>query len=741
MNEVTLETIKNYLGNRLYNRIIRDGYPPLYLRICYEVLHFLNDSEEQVLYFNMPAEEYTNNVKKQDEYWRKTCDIVALALRLALRQDRLNPSELSYPGTWYNENDKFLLIPDEKDKEPYYYLNGVRNNNNTTLTFIWRPLVKKGVKRGDCAYPIWKKNEVIKSAKAIYRLNDIPGQLNRGFTSCNNEINILNLYDNENARYSTGFIVCSPDYGKYKFAGEDVLPVVNMLNANSRIPRSADIAIVVGDKAFDRIQQLLNALHPYGPIQKLIVYGSQPTMYLLERKPQTVTLTFKDIHDYCAANRNVEYVNPEFIAIDFPWLTDSMQSLKNILDKYRDQIGDDNAKHIYNMSRKILADINFSNTILNNFKEYFPKFLDKILDNIYNEDVFSELEDWASGLTYNSDSNPKLEKVTELGAVKAVDLDHSIYRQVKGLGGEGNIIVIDAPPHTNNPQYVNPITTLMRFHNFARVKALYYSEVESRLMDRTSFNIRRDPLYYEDIPEEQNVTADDAAFRIEDYFENDETVNYSVRRVYSVDRIEFTDKTKEIIYGDVLVYEPDESLRRMPFNVIENPSGLTITYYSQNAEESDLFNKLASAYCNLPIDRNIQYYSDLWQERLKTFVSQLDRNGISRLCQEVGIKRNVLNNHLKGKSMFMRKRPLNIILSKLISAGLLTEDEAKYVKAARKFMQVNYIDFGLKLKSALLDYKLNPDGDLPSFMQDLLDRTGSTMDELENNFLKTKTIK
>lgn len=737
MNEVTLETIKNYLGNRLYNRIIRDGYPPLYLRICYEVLHFLNDSEEQVLYFNMPAEEYTNNVKKQDEYWRKTCDIVALALRLALRQDRLNPSELSYPGTWYNENDKFLLIPDENDGEPYYYLNGVRNNNNTTLTFIWRPLPNRGL----CGYNRQKKNEVIKSAKAIYRLNDIPGQLNRGFTSCNNEINILNLYDNENARYSTGFIVCSPDYGKYKFAGEDVLPVVNMLNANSRIPRSADIAIVVGDKAFGRIQQLLNALHPYGPIQKLIVYGSQPTMYLLERKPQTVTLTFKDIHDYCAANRNVEYVNPEFIAIDFPWLTDSMQSLINILDKYRDQIGDDNVKHIYNMSRKILADINFSKTRLNNFKEYFLKFLDKILDNIYNEDVFSELEDWASGLTYNSDSNPKLAKATELGAVKAVDLDHSIYRQVKGLGGEGNIIVIDAPPHTNNPQYVNPITTLMRFHNFARVKALYYSEVETRLMDRTSFNLRRDPLYYEDIPEEQNVTADDDAFRIEDYFENDETVNYSVRRVYSVDRIEFTDKTKEIIYGDVLVYEPDESLRRMPFNVIENPSGLTITYYSQNAEESDLFNKLASAYCNLPIDRNIQYYSDLWQERLKTFVSKLDRNGISRLCQEVGIKRNVLNNHLEGRSMFMRKRPLNIILSKLISAGLLTEDEAKYVKAARKFMQVNYIDFGLKLKSALLDYKLNPDGDLPSFMQDLLDRTGSTMDELENNFLKTKNIK
>lgn len=737
MNEVTLETIKNYLGNRLYNRIIRDGYPPLYLRICYEVLHFLNDSEEQVLYFNMPAEEYTNNVKKQDEYWRKTCDIVALALRLALRQDRLNPSELSYPGTWYNENDKFLLIPDENDGEPYYYLNGVRNNNNTTLTFIWRPLPNRGL----CGYNRQKKNEVIKSAKAIYRLNDIPGQLNRGFTSCNNEINILNLYDNENARYSTGFIVCSPDYGKYKFAGEDVLPVVNMLNANSRIPRSADIAIVVGDKAFGRIQQLLNALHPYGPIQKLIVYGSQPTMYLLERKPQTVTLTFKDIHDYCAANRNVEYVNPEFIAIDFPWLTDSMQSLINILDKYRDQIGDDNAKHIYNMSRKIFADINFSRKRLNNFKEYFPKFLDKILDNIYNEDVFSELEDWASGLTYNSDSNPKLAKATELGAVKAVDLDHSIYRQVKGLGGEGNIIVIDAPPHTNNPQYVNPITTLMRFHNFARVKALYYSEVESRLMDRTSFNLRRDPLYYKDIPEEQNVTADDAAFRIEDYFENDETVNYSVRRVYSVDRIEFTDKTKEIIYGDVLVYEPDESLRRMPFNAIENPSGLTITYYSQNTEESDLFNKLASAYCNLPIDRDIRYYSDLWQERLKTFVSKLDRNGISRLCQEVGIKRNVLNNHLEGRSMFMRKRPLNIILSKLISAGLLTEDEAKYVKAARKFMQVNYIDFGLKLKSALLDYKLNPDGDLPSFMQDLLDRTGSTMDELENNFLKTKTIK
>ncbi len=157
MNEITLENIKNYLGDNLYNLLERYDFPRLYLRICYEILHFLNDSEEQILYINMPAEEYTNTVKRQDEYWRKNCDIVALALRLALKQDRLDPSKLSYPGTWYNENDKFLLIPDENDKEPYYYLNGIRNNNNTTLTFIWRPLVKKGVKRGDCAYPKRKK--------------------------------------------------------------------------------------------------------------------------------------------------------------------------------------------------------------------------------------------------------------------------------------------------------------------------------------------------------------------------------------------------------------------------------------------------------------------------------------------------------------------------------------------------------------------------------------------------------
>lgn len=62
-------------------------------------------------------------------------------------------------------------------------------------------------------------------------------------------------------------------------------------------------------------------------------------MYLLERNPQTVTLTFKDIHDYCAANRNVEYVNPEFIAIDFPWLTDSMQSLKIYLINIEIRLG------------------------------------------------------------------------------------------------------------------------------------------------------------------------------------------------------------------------------------------------------------------------------------------------------------------------------------------------------------------------------------------------------------------
>lgn len=71
MNEITLENIKNYLGDNLYNLLERYDFPRLYLRICYEILHFLNDSEEQILYINMPAEEYTNTVKRQDEYWRK----------------------------------------------------------------------------------------------------------------------------------------------------------------------------------------------------------------------------------------------------------------------------------------------------------------------------------------------------------------------------------------------------------------------------------------------------------------------------------------------------------------------------------------------------------------------------------------------------------------------------------------------------------------------------------------------
>lgn len=721
------EDIKNYLGEELC-QILPDSFPGLYQRLCYEIMRFLDKAAENVLFLNLPVEELSNNTNYQDKYWNEICSVITLALRLSLKRENLNPKSLQYPGKWYHENDQFLLIPCDEDTEDFYYIQGVNNK----LKFIWEN--RPG--RGACAPPIEEKNNKITTAKAIYRLQSIPAQLKKGYITCCAEIDTLKVQSVENG-YSSGMLICAPFPVNIKYAGNYISPVVEVLNSNTRIPRK-DVVVIVGDKAFGCIQMLLNSLAPYGPTQKLIIIGSQPPQVLLQRSPKIITLTFKDMHDYCAP-KGLEYKNPEFVQIEFPWLTESLSTLKGILERYENEIGVENARYIYNFSRKILADIDFLSERLDDFKNYF---IDKVLENIANDEIFSALEKWAGKLSYDNRSNPKRDYAKKEKAAKVISLNRSIRSQLKGLRGNGNSIIIDAPLHKNDITYSNPITTVMRYHNFARIQCVYYEGIETDLKRFSSSNLKRDPLFqHQDNGDVVTSGNDKEEIRLEDYIDNDDSLNNFINRVYGLEQIDFTDGSSEYVTGDVLVFEPDETLTRASIKDIGNSSGLTIVYYSQNNDNSELFDRLVNARFKFPDGHGIMYYSGLWQSALKKLVGNWDKDSKKSFCNEMGISLNVLSNHIEGSSKFMRKKSLSKILKKLIDKRLLTETDAKYVQAARTFMNGNNISFGSQLKNALFEYKLNQAKKTPAFLNIILEKTGLKITDLTENFLNTKTIK
>lgn len=365
------EEIKNYLGASLCELLPNNHLRDLHELICYKILTFLNESDNKILFVQIPVEELSNNIRKQSSYWRDFCETVALAVRLSLKWERLICKDLKYPGgDWYNNGDNFLLIPDDAN-ERFYYLTYKEDEGKFNFEWENRP------GRGQCAKRTSEKQNIISNAKAIHVLERMPAQRKVGFDSCLKEIDLLNSFPN--GKYASGVIVCSSIGSQgLRHAGEYINPTVKIRNSGNNEPIESDIIAVVGDNNLENItQRVINSLAPYGPRKKLIVIGALPTQYMKEQttRMETFTLNFKQIYNYCTLNEKFNYKNPELKEIKFPWLKEKMSELEDILESLNEEISHEEKKHIYNYTKKIFSSILFTNNALEAFKQYFVEFL------------------------------------------------------------------------------------------------------------------------------------------------------------------------------------------------------------------------------------------------------------------------------------------------------------------------------------------------------------------------------
>ena len=601
MREKCPQRIKEFLGEKICNFLDKEicnnqqiSFPELYQRITYIILKFLQ-SEEKILFLQFPLEDLRNKEENKAKYWDELCDIIAFAIRLTLKSEKL-PPQLSYPGDWYENGDTFLLLSSEEAKHPYYFLQG----GNDRL--IFRCL------NTNYAPPKTIKNILIQNAKAIYKLTKVPSQLERGHNDCLTEIDLLNCGDVESKIFSSAVAICSAYTTPPPYAGKYVKPVVNIRRPNSCYPDS-DILAIVGDKAFHHIQGAVGSIQPYGPTKKLIVFGTQHTAPLRESQPATITFSFQEMHKYCAP-RTVEYFAPKFVKIEFSWLKKALDDLSKILNDYSDPLGD-TSQHIYNYASYILASIEFSKDYLDIFKEYFARFLDDTRIENDTPDLYNLIMDWLDKLSYDSDSNPKQDYAREKGGT-IILCDRSIPRQLRNLKNRekyGNILILDSPRHDYTGE-THPISDVMRYHLFPQLHCLYYEDIETSIMKRAECNIGKDPFFSavgvsEEPQAEETNTVNLQVYDQESYlrdayssvYERGERIN-----------IVFKDSSSEQLSGDVLLPKNGESLESTPVTDIMEPEGKEITYYSQNNNNQEIFKSLFNGYYDFTEEKNIDYY-------------------------------------------------------------------------------------------------------------------------------------
>lgn len=720
MRERDPQKIKDFLGEEIC-RNLPESFKELYQRIMHVILKFLQ-SEEKILFIQFPIEELTNKEKKQDKYWNEICDVISYAIRLSMTSRQLQPSELSYPGDWYSPGDKFLLIPSNETDYPYYFLQ--ENNGKIKFSCVNR----------NYAPTIPLKNSLIKSASSIYRLTEIPGQIKNGYKRCVDEISLLKCGNFANQELSSAVAICSAFNEPLPHAGTYVTPVVDIRHANRCYPES-DILAIVGDKAFWLVQGAVNSVTPNGPIKKLVVFGTQPTAYLLESNPVTITLSFKEMHEYCAPRR-VSYSDPKFIEIDFPWLKDVLSKLKLILEECLEQLGDTNSKHIYNLTRSILADIEFSSEKLDGFKKYFVRFLDESIGD--NDCPYNKIMEWLEGLSYDSDTNPKQDYAKGTSG-KIILSDRSIYKQLKGIETYGSKLILDSPCHRSKGEN-NPISEVMRYNLFPKLSCLYYKDIESLIMNRAKKNISEDPFFSADAVPSESHTEVSNVVNLEDYFDLDTYQREFYSLVYGGENVVFTDGSYEQLSGDVILSMDDESLERKPVTDIMNRKGETIIFYSLNADNRDLFNCLFNKFYDFPEDRNVDYYVELWQKAFEILIQDTPQESLDSLCQKLNISKATMNNHINGRSRFINKQKFSKVLDMLVDKELIDKEDLKYIKASQAFYNSSSISFGYKLKDALYRFRID-ENDKSDFIKDLEKKTSCKIKDFIDKFLMTKTIK
>lgn len=732
--------------------------------LMYVIMSFLQKENTtigpQELFIQIPIEEFANkrgNDKLQINSFQKVTGTIAACLQLITINKTINTIFINNNSIvdglyYYAEQDcrpylRHLVVCKRKD---YLYI------KNVCLTD------RSGNKYED---RIFRRNRIsgdkINELKIIAQIKE-----NKRFDAY--EIwrqisHIRKFQDSIDVRqYNSAVLV---RIGNYPPLNEKILlesnyfPTIDQVNDISKIQRDSntEVIVVFGSKRYmnDGVQAFRRRA-----FKKIIYIGSELPCEGIDTYP----FTYREMYRYCAPQfSGIKYNEPTLVTgIKFDWLDNTINDFESFLDGISDKdsaLTDDIKQQMCKVLRSAFSSIDFCNAKWKDKKDKIASLLLNLIDE--EEEIYEDIRQWIEKLDYQDDSNPKKDWLTNKKTQLVLGRFDSYKREVNKLSDYENHIVLDSATYNKNGSDVamNHACSYIFSHClFAKITSLYYRG-EQNYANRLLWYLNKEyECYGCDTRKELGTNYDyldntlesiDFSLeniRLDDY--DDGNIRNAWTSTNEVVMVTMTDGNVYEVDGDVLLYiSEQDDYARMSISELKNENfsrnSTTIWFYQTPSN----FDEMITAYLNLPTERNLDYYSNLWKTMLRDYYNSKIDEGIpekditKELEKQLRIKKSVFKKYLDDKctNQYMKTmRNMKYVCEFLAERHLITQDESDNVRKAQK-LYFKRTQFGKTLKDEILSAKEDNTMHF-NMIPVLMDKLQLSKDQLINSCLKSGTI-
>ena len=122
-------------------------------------------------------------------------------------------------------------------------------------------------------------------------------------------------------------------------------------------------------------------------------------------------------------------------------------------------------------------------------------------------------------------------------------------------------------------------------------------------------------------------------------------------------------------------------------------------------QKPENFKLLMELKFDFPLDRNVEYYSNLWKSVVENYCKEKFDYNFDLLVKREFKFIPKLKNYFKDNSSNMFPTKIRTLVNKILELGLVSQEEARNILAANRANRLN-ATYGTELKTALFHYKL-----------------------------------
>lgn len=753
--------IASYLSEKGWDLLLpiigdQDRMKAFYSHIMYVINSFIEEEGTRELFIRLPVEELANrnqngNDNRQVERFRWLNGTIAACLQMAtidsFKKKLFVPQRIDFDNTtnWYEANEFFLA----KDKNNEYYYVEVLSDTKKGLRLKFNK-VNNG--KTCNAHNTFKECD----PSSYVRIKKIPAQRQNGVKQISEAIEKVWNTPSLSKHYNSAALV---SISTYRPNNEKLVLDTRLFDSSVSFRPDTisefDIIIVCGDSQYAKEAQAYRNTNA----KKIIYLGSNPPF---NGSIATYPFSFREVYRYCS-NR-FQFEEPQIFRLEFPWLKERKQELHEILLACCRKDEHFTEEDVINVERTLLcyfSRYDFDNSQLERVKSEFNvnNIEEKLnLDIDVSDDTIEKIVNWICSLSFDA-TNPKLEWLQRNDRLVKSSLiigksyrnkKYSYKQKVKQLSGYGNTIILDNLAVNN--VWDNRYPTILRYHLFANIIALYYTNESYASKSLLNYINKEFECFTDDYRKKLCTNIDIKIPHTEvevlpDWWENfveDEyLINESISGRSERCSVTFEDGMSDIIDGDVIADVGEDGYDVI--NIRDAKKGMEISYYKRNI---DHFDNLIGACEKYKVQWNLIINSSkTWKQKLLDVYNTIIGQGLSRedaikkISTDSGLPVERVKTYCKENSprfLNSRKEMINI-LNYLVSLRLITEEEKKNIAGAKRLNGQTPIKFGRELKKVLYDSFMN-DNFNSSFLEGISKNSGLSINDIFSSAIVSNKI-